>query len=274
MTDQNEFDFMRKAVEVARKCVAEDQRISPKVGAVVVKNGILLATAFRGEIEAGQHAEFTALEKKLKHESLAGCTLYTTLEPCTDRNSPKLSCSERLKDRKVARVVIGMLDPNQAIRGRGILSLRKAGIDVSFFPTELMAELEELNREFIRDQEAKTDKGNPLAGRQSGDPHSYQNELSEARHQLEQLAQENVQLKAALQELKTAVDEDLRIEDAIIALCTPNADKSLQELMVALQAHDKQTTNLIQSAIGRLKSRGILYNASQLYPDSLRLRIG
>ena len=134
MTNQNEFDFLRKAMEAAGKCVAEDHRISPKIGAIVAKNGIILATAFRGEIEAAEHAEFTAIEKKLKHESLAGRTVYTTLEPCTDRNPPKLSCSERLKDRKVARVVIGMPNPNQGIRGKGILSLRKAGIDVSFFP--------------------------------------------------------------------------------------------------------------------------------------------
>lgn len=151
----NEFDFMRMAVEAARKCVPEDARISPKVGAVVVKDGEVQATAFRGEIESGEHAEYTALEKKLRYEVLAGCTVYTTLEPCTDRNPPKLSCSEHLKDRKVARVVIGMLDPNQSIRGNGILLLRKAGIEVGFFPHDLMAELEELNRDFIRDQEQK-----------------------------------------------------------------------------------------------------------------------
>ena len=113
MTSSNDLQFMQKAIEVARKCTSEDGRVSPKVGAVVVKDGKSLADAFRGENQVGEHAEFTALEKKLKFDSLAGCTVYTTLEPCTERNHPKISCCERLKERRVTRVVIGMLDPNQ-----------------------------------------------------------------------------------------------------------------------------------------------------------------
>jgi pyrimidine deaminase RibD-like protein len=143
-------NFARLAIDEARKSISEsDARLHPKVGAVVVKDGKVLSVAHRGEHPAN-HAEYIALEKKLSDEAVAGATVYTTLEPCTTRNHPKIPCAERLIERKVARVVIGMLDPDDRISGRGQRRLRKAGIVTDFFSHDLMTEVEELNREFIR----------------------------------------------------------------------------------------------------------------------------
>jgi pyrimidine deaminase RibD-like protein len=151
--DDRRFGLM--AVEEARKSDPEDDKPHPKVGAVVVKNGRVLATAHRGEAK-GNHAEFLALEKKLPHDSFAGATVYTTLEPCTKRNPPKIACVERIIVRKISRVVIGMLDPNPEIRGLGQRKLRAANIVTDFFPPDLMAQVEDMNREFTRAYESPT----------------------------------------------------------------------------------------------------------------------
>lgn len=145
----DERKFMELTIEEARKSVGENDRSHPKVGAVVVKDGKVVS-AHRGELGNGEHAEYTALERKLADEIVAGATIYTTLEPCTTRNHPKVPCARRLIERKLGRVVIGMLDPNPAICGKGERLLRDHGIVVDRFPHELIVQLEELNREFTR----------------------------------------------------------------------------------------------------------------------------
>jgi pyrimidine deaminase RibD-like protein len=146
---------MQRAIEKARSCTFEGEEETavprPYVGAVLVRDGVEIGAARRGEKAPGDHAEFTLLDKELRDSPDAvGGTLYTTLEPCTKRGEGKIPCVDRIVARKIRRVVVGMLDPNQSIRGEGIWVLREAGIAVDLCAIEEMTAIEDLNREFVR----------------------------------------------------------------------------------------------------------------------------
>ncbi len=143
--------FCEMAVAEARKSVAEDDgEPHPYVGAVVVKDGEILATAYRGETGEGRHAEFCALKKindDVDQVNLSGCTIYTTLEPCSKRNSPnKTACATRLIDAKVSQVVFGMPDKDESVYGH--VSLAEANIGIGLFPRDLIQELVALNKKW------------------------------------------------------------------------------------------------------------------------------
>lgn len=144
-----DIDGMRRAINLSRNCVSEKGKASPAVGAVVARDGAIIAEAYRGEVDKGEHAEYTALERKLAGTDLAGATVYTTLEPCTTRNHPKLPCADRLVERKVAEIVVGMLDPDPRIYSKGCERLRARGVNVRYFPKDLRDAVEEINRDFI-----------------------------------------------------------------------------------------------------------------------------
>jgi pyrimidine deaminase RibD-like protein len=148
--NEGERKYMEEAIALASKSKPEDKhRPHPKVGAVII-HGDKIVGSYRGETEPGTHAEYSLTQLRLGGEFVSGSTLYTTLEPCTTRKHPKVPCADRIADRGIARVIIGMLDPNPTISGKGILRLREKKIQVELFPPDLMAKVEELNNEFIR----------------------------------------------------------------------------------------------------------------------------
>jgi diaminohydroxyphosphoribosylaminopyrimidine deaminase/5-amino-6-(5-phosphoribosylamino)uracil reductase len=99
---------------------------NPHVGAVVVKDGEIVASAHH-ERAGTDHAEVAAL--RAAGEKAKGASLYVTLEPCNHhgRTPP---CTDAIVASKVARVVVGCRDPNPHVEGQGAEKLRAAGIEV------------------------------------------------------------------------------------------------------------------------------------------------
>jgi diaminohydroxyphosphoribosylaminopyrimidine deaminase/5-amino-6-(5-phosphoribosylamino)uracil reductase len=100
---------------------------NPLVGVVLVKDGRVIGEGCHSQF-GGPHAEPTALAAVT--ESPAGATAYTTLEPCCHTNKKTPPCVPALIKAKIARVVIGCVDPNPSVNGQGIEQLRAAGIEV------------------------------------------------------------------------------------------------------------------------------------------------
>ncbi len=100
---------------------------NPMVGAVVVKDGKIIGKGWHKR-PGTPHAEVIALDKAGARAN--GATLYVNLEPCchTDKLTPP--CTDAILRHRVARVVVGMVDPNPKVSGRGIGMLKSAGIEV------------------------------------------------------------------------------------------------------------------------------------------------
>jgi diaminohydroxyphosphoribosylaminopyrimidine deaminase / 5-amino-6-(5-phosphoribosylamino)uracil reductase len=117
--------YMKLAIRLAEKA-AGNTSPNPMVGAVIVREGKIISTGFHKK--AGQpHAEIEAINACCDKSLLEGSTMYVTLEPCSifGRTPP---CTDALIMHRFGEVIIGSVDPNPMINGRGIELLRKAGI--------------------------------------------------------------------------------------------------------------------------------------------------
>ena len=120
---------------------------NPLVGAVVVKNGVVIGQGFH-RYQGIKHAEVLALEEA-GHRA-RGATVYVNLEPCCHRGAGKRTppCCDALISAQVKRVVFCITDPNPRVDGRGIAALREAGIAVKVGHRTSAARL--LNAEYLR----------------------------------------------------------------------------------------------------------------------------
>ncbi|MPQ48759.1 bifunctional diaminohydroxyphosphoribosylaminopyrimidine deaminase/5-amino-6-(5-phosphoribosylamino)uracil reductase RibD [Marinifilum sp. N1E240] len=138
-----DYDYMQMAFELAKKGIGQVNP-NPLVGAVIVKNDEVIGEGYH-EYYGGPHAEVNAFRSS--KESVEGATMYVTLEPCSHYGKTP-PCAEAIVKNKIGKVVIGMLDPNPLVAGRGVKILEENGIDVDF--GYLCEELTEMNRVFLK----------------------------------------------------------------------------------------------------------------------------
>jgi diaminohydroxyphosphoribosylaminopyrimidine deaminase/5-amino-6-(5-phosphoribosylamino)uracil reductase len=117
--------YMEYAIELAEKGRGKTSP-NPLVGALVVQNGTIVGEGYHAA--AGEpHAEINALRQA--GDRARGATLVTTLEPCCfqGRTPP---CTEAIKEAGIKKVVIGLIDPNPLVSGRGMRTVHESGIEV------------------------------------------------------------------------------------------------------------------------------------------------
>ena len=128
-----------------------------KVGAVLVKDSQIISRAHRfSGLNRTIHPEEEVLSS---NEDLSQAILYITLEPCTYRNTEGVkSCCELILEKGVKKVVIGLEEMNEKIRGKGIDFLRKNGVEVEIFNTDMEDRLYSLLGERFLDKHRRVAK--------------------------------------------------------------------------------------------------------------------
>lgn len=138
-----DIEYMRQAIDQAGKGIG---RVNPNplVGAVIVLDGKVIGRGYH-MLYGREHAERNALADCSANPR--GATMYVTLEPCchTGKQPP---CTEAIIEAGIARVVVGMTDPNPLVAGKGIQVLRDASIDVQCGLLE--EEIRRQNRVFLK----------------------------------------------------------------------------------------------------------------------------
>ncbi|CAG9465012.1 unnamed protein product [Pedinophyceae sp. YPF-701] len=145
---------VRRALELARTAEGKTYP-NPLVGCVLVSpDGEVVGEGFH-PMAGKPHAEVYAL--RAAGNKAEGATAYVTLEPCNHfgRTPP---CSRALVAAKVARVVVGIVDPNPLVGGQGVQTLRRAGIQVERVGGEEEKMCHDINADFMERMRAEAEK--------------------------------------------------------------------------------------------------------------------
>ena len=141
---------MQRCIDIARSGLSVAMP-NPSVGAVIVLNDCIIAQGFTSAF-GGAHAEVNAINA-VKDKSILSCaTLYVSLEPCSHFGKTPPCCDLIIKYH-IKNVVVGCLDSDPKVAGRGIEKIRNAGANVIVGVLE--AECRESNKRFFKFHEQK-----------------------------------------------------------------------------------------------------------------------
>ena len=142
----NDEKWMRAAVEVALQGKGWTSP-RPSVGCVLVRDGQIIGAGHTQRGDGQPHAEVMAVRgcwRQNPTRGARGATCYTTLEPCAHWGTTP-PCCDMLVREQIARVVVGVVDPDPRVAGRGLRRMSEAGlsIEVGVLSDECFASLDE-----------------------------------------------------------------------------------------------------------------------------------
>ena len=119
--------FMELALEQARRGIGRTWP-NPAVGCIIALDGEVVGAGYHPK--AGEpHAEVMALESVPDRVDTSRCVLYVTLEPCCMQGRTP-ACTSAVQAAGIRRVVVGTIDPDRRVHGRGIALMRERGVEV------------------------------------------------------------------------------------------------------------------------------------------------
>jgi diaminohydroxyphosphoribosylaminopyrimidine deaminase / 5-amino-6-(5-phosphoribosylamino)uracil reductase len=140
----NDEYFLQRCINLALNAQGNTYP-NPLVGSVIVYQNKIIGEGYHSN--AGEaHAEVNAINNVKDKSLLKDCTIYVSLEPCSHFGKTP-PCSDLIIQYELKRVVIGSLDPNVLVAGKGMKKLQDAGIEVKFGVLEEACN--ELNKRFF-----------------------------------------------------------------------------------------------------------------------------
>jgi len=124
---KNHETYIKRCLQIANNGLGTT-RPNPMVGAVIVHKNHIISEGFTDPYGSA-HAEVNAINGVKDKSILNESTIYVTLEPCSHYGKTP-PCSDLIIKSKIPKVVIGCIDDNPQVAGRGIKKLRDAGVEV------------------------------------------------------------------------------------------------------------------------------------------------
>ncbi len=136
--------YIKRCIELAKNGLGTTYP-NPLVGCVIVFENVIIGEGWHKK-SGEAHAEVLAIESVRNKELLSASTLYVSLEPCSHFGKTP-PCADLILKYKIPNVVIGTIDPNSKVSGKGIQKLKDSGVNVTY--GILVNECNELNKRFF-----------------------------------------------------------------------------------------------------------------------------